>query len=129
MTETGPGEKYLASGFSDGNDYYVFSSYNHDTVIRHFLWMAQYGIDGVFLQRFGTELFPGSLDLAHRNAVLAHCKEGANLYTRKYAVMYDLTCLPGATVVTTIENDWKSLIDTGKIVKDGSDPGYMYHNG
>ena len=129
MTETGPAEKFLASGFSDGNDYYVFSSAKRDTVLRHFLWMSQYGIDGVFLQRFGTELFPGSEPLAHRNAVLSYCKEGANTYSKKYAVMYDLTSLAAGTVVSTIENDWKSLIDTGKIVKDGSDSALMFHNG
>ncbi len=129
MNEMGAGEKFLANDFYDGNDYYVFSSYKHDTVLRHFLWMAQYGIDGVYLQRFGTEVSQGDAAFTHRNAVLSYCKEGANIYGKKYAVMYDLTSLPAGTVVATIENDWKYLVDTMKVTRDLNDHGYITHKG
>ena len=128
MNEMGMGEKFLASGFYDGNDYYVFSPYKRDTVLRHFLWMTQYGIDGVYLQRFGTELTLGSTSFLHRNTVLAHCKEGANTYGKKYAVMYDLSGLPLGGTQKVID-DWKYLVDTMKVTRDGNDHGYMTHKG
>jgi hypothetical protein len=130
MTEMSAAEKFLASGFDEGgNHFYTFSSYKRDTVLRHFLWMAQYGIDGIFLQRFGTELTPGDQAFTHRNAVLSYCKEGANTYGRKYAVMYDLTSLREGTVLNTISNDWRFLVDTMQVSRDPCDRGYITHNG
>ena len=38
--------------FADGSPAYLFSSYDESTVDRHFKWMKEYGIDGVFMQRF-----------------------------------------------------------------------------
>ena len=55
----------------------VFSDFNRKTVLRHFQWMRQYGIDGVFVQRFiGEVLYPPGL--RQFNTVLDHCREGAN---------------------------------------------------
>jgi hypothetical protein len=128
MTEMGAGEKFLASEFYDGEDHYVFSSYKRDTVLRHFQWMQDYGIDGVYLQRFATELTPDSPDFNHRNTVLAHCRDGANMYGRKYAVMYDLSNLSAGGTAGVI-NDWKFLVDTMKVGRDPNDHGYMFHKG
>jgi hypothetical protein len=128
MNEMDPNEKFLASAFYDGNDHYVFSSHNRNTVLRHFRWMQQYGIDGVYLQRFGTELTPGSTSFNHRNDVLSYCRDGANMYGRKYAVMYDLSGL-NAGELTKVRDDWKFLVDTMHIGRDPNDHGYMFHNG
>ncbi len=128
MTEYDASEKFLASAFYDGNNYYVFSPYKLDTVLRHFQWMQDYGIDGVYLQRFATEVTPGSAEFLDRNAVLSHCKDGANLYGKKYAVMYDLSGL-NAGQTTKVINDWKYLVDTIHIGRDANDLGYMFHNG
>jgi hypothetical protein len=128
MTEMSPGEKFLASAFDDGNDHYVFSSHNYDTVVRHFQWMYDYGIDGVYLQRFATEVIPGSASFNHRNDVLSYCKAGANMYGRKYAVMYDLSGL-GQGGTSIVIDDWKYLVDTMKVGRDPNDHGYMFHNG
>jgi len=128
MNEMDPNEKFLASAFYDGSDHYVFSPYIRDTVLRHFQWMQTYGIDGVYLQRFGTEVTPGSAEFLDRNAVLSHCRDGANMYGRKYAVMYDLSGL-GAGGLTKVIDDWKYLVGTMHIGRDPNDHGYMFHNG
>ncbi len=128
MDEYGLDEKFLAAEFFDGVNHYVFSPYKRNTVLRHFQWMQDYGIDGVYLQRFATEVTPGSLSFNHRNVVLSHCKEGANVYGRKYAVMYDLSGL-GAGGTQKVIDDWKYLVDTMHIGRDAADHGYMTHHG
>jgi hypothetical protein len=41
---------------ADGTPAEVFSSYRRPTVLRHFEWMREHGIDGVFIQRFINSL-------------------------------------------------------------------------
>jgi hypothetical protein len=112
---------------SDGRTAFVFSSHNRKTVLRHFQWMQQYGIDGVFVQRFGVETIHAT-DLGHCNAVLAHCREGANRNGRCYAVMYDLSGLPEGGLRHVVE-DWKLLADRMHLGKDPKDPAYLRHKG
>ena len=69
------------------------------TVLRHFRWMREYGIDGVFVQRFAVETI-GPAGSNHCNVVLDACREGANREGRAYAVMYDLSGLPAGGVDT-----------------------------
>jgi hypothetical protein len=106
---------------------HVFSSHNKKTVLRHFHWMREYGIDGVFVQRFAVETRQPA-DLAHCNAVLAHCREGANREGRCYALMYDLSLLPTGGVRHVIE-DWKLLVDRMKLGRDDKDQAYLRHGG
>ena len=132
MTEYTAGEQFLAPGFNDGIDHYVFSSHNLTTVRRHFKWMQDYGIDGVYLQRFANGLTPGSSNFNHKNDVLDYCKDGANLYGRKYAVMYDLSSdtVTGPDLKQKVIDDWMYLVDNGKVAQIQShDPAYMFHLG
>jgi hypothetical protein len=76
--------------YADGTPARTFSSYNRKTVVRHFKWMADYGIDGAFVQRFSHSLHDKTKRY-HKDKVLSSAREGANLYGRTYAVMYDLT--------------------------------------
>jgi glycoprotein endo-alpha-1,2-mannosidase len=89
--------------------------------------MEQYGIDGVFVQRFGGETVQPK-DLRHCNTVLANCREGANRSGRCYAVMYDLSELPAGGTERVIE-DWRLLVDRMKIGKDPKDAAYLRHDG
>ena len=125
VSELEPDERY-ATGFKheDGSAAEVFSSGNRKTVLRHFRWMRDYGIDGAFLQRFASGLSrPASLK--NSNAVLAHVREGARQAGRTYAVMYDLSEL-SAGQVDRVRADWSSLRSEQKVT---SDPGYLHHQG
>ena len=77
QAELCPTEMHMA----DGSPAVLFSDYNQQTVLRHFQWMKDYGIDGVFVQRFINDLSRPN-GLRHVNVVLNHCREGANLYGR-----------------------------------------------
>jgi hypothetical protein len=86
--------------------------------------MQDYGIDGVFVQRFANGLKnPSSLE--HCNTVLASCREGANLHGRAYAVMYDLSGLPAGHIQDVID-DWRALRKEMAITED---PAYLNHRG
>lgn len=111
----------------DGSTAYVFSSHRGKTVLHHFRWMQEYGIDGIFVQRFGVETLHPK-DLRHCNTVLSHCREGANRCGRCYAVMYDLSGLPEGGVRHVVE-DWKLLVDRMRIGRDQRDAAYLRHNG
>ena len=125
VSELGADERF-ATGFTNasGNTAEVFSSYQEPTVLRHFQWMRDYGIDGAFVQRFVVDLRDGP-SLRHNNKVLGYCREGANRFGRAYAVMYDLSGL-GANRVREVMDDWREL-RTRMHVTD--DPAYLHHRG
>ena len=108
----------------DGSVAKVFSSHNRKTVIRHFQWMAEYGIDGAFIQRFAHSLNKPD-HRYHKDKVLSNAREGANRHGRSYAVMYDLTGLPDSRILEVFK-DWQMLQDKMQM---GQDPAYQNHNG
>jgi hypothetical protein len=126
MSEMTPAEQY-ETGFNypDGSPATVFSSYNPLTVNRHFKWMADYGIDGAFVQRFisGTRN-PKSFDA--NNAVLDNVRRAANANGRTFAVMYDLSGLRSGEALATVSADWKRLAGKMQITRD---PSYQRHHG
>ncbi|MEI6178300.1 MAG: glycoside hydrolase family 71/99-like protein [Verrucomicrobiota bacterium] len=109
---------------ADGRPAEVFSAFNTKTVLRHFKWMRDYGLDGVFVQRFAGEVFhpPG---LRQFTTVLANCREGANRFGRTYAVMYDLSGM-NAGEMPRLMDDWKALVDNMHITRDNA---YLHHKG
>ena len=125
MSEYTASERYLtAFKHANGEPAVVFSSHNRFTVLRHFKWMQDYGIDGAFVQRFANGLKVEAMR-HHKDVVLSHAREGANLSGRAYAVMYDLSGLrAGGT--KAVSDDWKMLREKMKI---GSDPAYLHHEG
>jgi hypothetical protein len=109
---------------ADGRPAEVFSSFKKPTVLKHFEWMQDYGIDGVFVQRFANGL-QSRESSEHCDTVLANCREGANLHGRAYAVMYDLSGLPAGHIDDVI-NDWRALRNEMLITED---PAYLNHRG
>ncbi len=109
----------------NGQPAYLYSAYNPKTVMRHFQWMSQYGVDGVFVQRFGSELaYPDHFDA--RNVVTQNVRAGAETYGRVFAVMYDTSGMDTATFVNILERDWKYMVDVMKVTES---PSYLRHNG
>ncbi len=76
--------------FPDGTTAQVYSAYDESSVLLHFKWMKDYGIDGVFMQRFVGEVIDNPQGEDHFNKVLASAMKGSDQYQRAIAVMYDL---------------------------------------
>jgi len=60
----------------DGSPAKVYSAFNQKTVLRHFRWMQENNLDGVFLQRFTSNLSDPRF-FALRNQVTANVQAGA----------------------------------------------------
>ena len=125
VSELGADERF-ATGFkhADGRVAEVFSSFRAATVLRHFEWMRECGIDGAFVQRFASGLRDPKF-LRQNNTVLAHCREGAERSGRAFAVMYDLSGL-GANRIREVMDDWHSLRAELHITDS---PAYLRHRG
>jgi hypothetical protein len=111
--------------FPNGQPAYLYSAYNPKTVLRHFEWMSEYGIDGVFLQRFGVEL-PDPNKFDERNVVTKNVMAGAEATGRVFAIMYDTSNMDQSTFVGDLENDWKYLVDVLKVTDSLA---YLHQNG
>lgn len=125
VSELGPDERF-ATGFTNANGtaFEVFSSHKRPTVLRHFEWMRDYGIDGAFVQRFITDL-RDQRALRHNNTVLESCRLGAEKAGRAFVVMYDLSGL-GSNRISEVIADWKSLRSGLRITESSS---YLKHRG
>ncbi len=123
MGEYTAAEKFAAPGFAypDGKAAELFSSVHVKTVERHFEWMREYGIDGVFLQRFLVEADKPSSALVLKNVRTAAAKTG-----RTYAICYDLSGFSAEKMEATLLADWRQLVDEEKLTQDRN---YLHHNG
>jgi len=113
--------------FSNGDNAYLFSSYDESSVALHFKWMKDYGIDGVFIQRFVSNL-KSEKGLNHNNKVLSSALHAAERYKRAIAIMYDFSGMQDGDERTVIE-DFKKLVDSMKMTNRGNNQPYLYHNG
>jgi len=103
----------------------LYSAYNARTVLRHFKWMRDNHLDGVFLQRFSGGLSDAG-NFARLNKVADNVRAGADAYRRVFAMMYDISGHPTNTLVSALTNDWLYLVNTLQITNSSR---YLHHNG
>jgi len=117
VSEYSPEELCPAPGFTypDGSQAYLFSSDCAATVLRHFEWMRDYGIDGAWLQHFAVDLPGGPLEgrYASRMSVLGHVREAARETGRVWALSYDIAGMPPDRIVDVVTADWKRIVEAG----------------
>ena len=106
----------------DGSPARLYSAFRKGPVLRHFKWMREYGLDGVFLSRFIGEASNPSRS-RHVNQVLANVREGCHLEGRVWAMMLDLSTGRNGNT-TAVINDWKFLCDQVKVREDSR---YLHH--
>ena len=120
-------DELFATGMtmSNGAPAKLYAAYKHKTVLRHFRWMQDYAIDGVFLQRFTTTLGDSSF-ADWLNQAAYNCRAGAETYGRIFAMMYDVSGQNSNTLVATLTNDWTYLSGTMRLTNSAR---YLRHNG
>ena len=72
--------------------------------------MKEYGIDGVFVQRFSVALTKEKKRKKNLFKVFDNCFKSAKEHDRVISLMYDLTGSKSKNVVEVIKNDWKKLV-------------------
>jgi hypothetical protein len=122
-------EKTYPTGLqhADGSTARFFSSGDKSTVDLHFKWMQDYGVDGVFMQRFFSAARP---EARHRNNVIPNAFEAASKYRRAIAIMYDLSGLKaGGEDCSSLIEDWKYLVDSVKVTNQKGTQTYLFFDG
>src|SRR5438270_477210 len=106
-----------------GNPAYLFSAGNSKTVARHFRWMRDYGLDGVLVQRFVTDL---TGDYNAGDVVLKNVMAAAAQYGRVFAIEYDISGANPATVLGSLQQDWNYLVNVLQVT---THPQYLREGG
>jgi hypothetical protein len=109
--------------YEDGSNAGLYSASTTKTVDRHVKWMKDYGIDGVFVQRF---ISSAKARREQRDQVLHNVRLGAEAHGRVFANMYDMSGGDPVTFVQDVINDWIHLVDDIKVLES---PNYLHHEG
>jgi hypothetical protein len=113
--------------FPDGKPAYTFSSQDSSIIDVHFEWMKDYGIDGVFIQRFVVEIKTKE-GKAHFNNVLKYAVSSAQRHDRAISIMYDLSGMsPGDEQI--LLDDIDNLEKEYRRKSEKKIHTYLYHNG
>lgn len=120
-------KKYqTAFKFEDGTPATVYSPADGSSVRLHFKWMKDYKVDGVFMQRFVSEIRNES-GMKHFTGVLESASKAALEYDRTIAVMYDLSGIRSNEVDIVI-NDWKNLLKKFGFGERSKYGNYLFYN-
>lgn len=116
--------------YADGRTAKVFSSMDKSTTDLHFKWMKEYGVDGVFMQRFFGVARKYDNPNKSQDIILRNALDAAAKYDRAIAVMYDLSGLKAdGEDCSAIIEDWKVLVDKMKVTSRNESQQYLHHNG
>ncbi|KAG7090571.1 hypothetical protein E1B28_009678 [Marasmius oreades] len=131
VSEYHSSELYPAPGLKHktGEQAFLFSSRNPKTVQRHFHWMAQHGIDGVFLQRFAgqCDIENGNTGIRRLRDEVGDCvKDAAEKEGRVFTIMYDVSGVPADRIARVLESDWNHLLHDKRILES---PNYLREKG
>jgi hypothetical protein len=126
VSELDPGER-CPTPFTrpDGRPAELYSAFNARTVDRHFRWMRDYDLAGVFLQRFTVRLEDPRV-LGFRDGVARNVQQAAESHGRVFAIMYDISGHPRESLVASVKRDWVYVVDTLRLTDS---PRYLHHRG
>lgn len=113
--------------YSDGSPAYVFSSYDESSVELHFKWMADYGIDGAFVQRFIHQLATPKIK-NHYDVVFDSAIRSAAKFNRAISIRYDLTAMKSGDEQVLLK-DLDKLNRTYDFVGRQQSPTFLHHKG
>lgn len=113
--------------YEDNSHAYVFSSYDYSTVDLHFKWMKDYGLDGIFLQRFLTTTKTAD-GKNHVDKVFENVIKASEKYERAFCLMYDITGTKPEELPNLI-SDWESIVEKYDLFNNEKHPTYLRHNG
>lgn len=105
FNQAGVVQPAYSGNLGNGQPAKMFSSWSSQTVAKHFQWMQQYGVDCAALQRFGSYL-TGGAKKDFFDQVVAKARNSAEVYGRKFYIMYD------CTATTNCEDDWTNYMQT-----------------
>jgi hypothetical protein len=107
-----------------------FSSADKSTIDLHFSWMEQYGVDGVFMQRFFGTAKNKDKQSDKANFIMQNAMQAASKYKRAIAVMYDLSGMAASGEdCSAIIEDWKYLVDQLRVTNQEGAQTYLHFNG
>ncbi len=110
----------------DGSPAKVFSSYDFSTVLTHFKWMQQYGIDGAVLQRFTVSKQFGPDYQTFTAQVARNTVNAAQATDRVFCVLIDTAGDNVDSIVQNVINEWQYDVNTLHLTDS---PNYLRHNG
>lgn len=93
---------------NNGNPAQIFSSWDDQTVDKHFEWMKKYEIHCAALQRFGGSLYKDARDKGFRDGTAEKVRKAAEKYQRKFYLMYDISGWDNFQ--TELKKDWTEVM-------------------
>lgn len=115
----------------NGQPAQVYSAFDESSVLLHFKWMKDYGLDGVFMQRFVGEVVNNPDGKTHFDKVLQSAMKGSNDYQRAICVMYDLGGYEPNSNNNTVAvlADAKAIMDKYSLLDRNQQKFYLYEGG
>ncbi len=135
VTKYPKSELFAAPGFThpDGSQAFLYTSDSEAVVRHHFDLMHDYGIDGVWLQRFvvglsSVDVLPKELTLKYESSHLRitnHVRKAAATTGRVWAVSYDIAGTPTEKIFEALTENWKQTVDACVVAEEK----YLKHDG